>query len=387
MMTLLPYPRRVCIFLALGVILLSLAPTLARADPNGSISSGSNEAMKLEEPAYCGVCALHRALVALGKQVPFDDLLKPEYIGSKKGSSDYELARAVMDCGLRCEGVRRMTCGMLQRLQSPTILRVRAKFESPDYNQWVLFMGTEDGKARIYEGSHAVQLVDFADLNARWDGAALILSDSAIDCSELYFESASSCILFGALSLLITATGRYLQRSCATRGISRPPSCKTAIKSSSYEMAAILAIASITAFACRACQSPGFLCCDRAITAIQEEKITTFLPRVKVQDVSHLRDRGVVLVDARLGADFNWGHLEGAISLPPSSSLERCREALAGTRAADRIIVYCRCEKCPYAATIARKLSRCGFTQIALLDGGWLAWDEYHAHSTGSGSL
>ena len=84
-----------------------------------------------------------------------------------------------------------MTCGILRRLQSPTVLHVRGAFESSDYDHWILFMGIEDGKARIYDGSHAAELIDLGDLTARWDGTGLILSDSPIDCSVLYLESAA----------------------------------------------------------------------------------------------------------------------------------------------------------------------------------------------------
>ena len=151
-------------------------------------------------------------------------------------------------------------------------------------------------------------------------------------------------------------------------------------------MTAIAAIAIFSVFTCRVFHPPGFLACDRAITAIQDEKITTFLPKVRVQEVSQLQARGVVLVNARLRADFQRGHLESAINLPPSSSLDRCRKALTGISAADRVVLYCRCDKCPFAAIVARKLSRCGLINIALLERGWLAWDEYHTHSMGTAS-
>ena len=191
-------------------------------------------------------------------RVRFDDLLKPEYVGTRKGSSIDELTRAAVACGLNCETANGMTCGILRRLQSPTVLHVRGAFESSDYDHWILFMGIEDGKARIYDGSHAAELIDLGDLTARWDGTGLILSDSPIDCSVLYLESAAYFCFIAAPALFVVGTGRYVQRRWAARGIWRRPSWKTAMMSSFCEVTAIAAIAIFSVFTCRVFHSPGF---------------------------------------------------------------------------------------------------------------------------------
>ncbi len=220
MLTPLPsYTRRAAVQLIIGVVLLSLGRIAARADPSEPVVPNVNAPVSRGQPAYCGVCALHRTLAALGMRVRFDDLLKPEYVGTRKGSSIDELTRAAVACGLNCETANGMTCGILRRLQSPTVLHVRGAFESSDYDHWILFMGIEDGKARIYDGSHAAELIDLGDLTARWDGTGLILSDSPIDCSVLYLESAAYFCFIAAPALFVVGTGRYVQRRWAARDL------------------------------------------------------------------------------------------------------------------------------------------------------------------------
>src|SRR5262249_47381056 len=93
--------------------------------------------------AYCGVQSLYRALRALGKDVSLEDLIKPEYISSKQGSTVADLTKAGKDLGVFVEPVGHLTCGILRQVDCPVILHVKSDLSSTDYNHWVLFMGTE----------------------------------------------------------------------------------------------------------------------------------------------------------------------------------------------------------------------------------------------------
>src|SRR5260370_28036335 len=65
--------------------------------------------------SYCGVQSLYRALRALGKEVSFADLVKPEYISSREGSTVADLKKAATDLGGFLEPMSRMTSAMLQQ--------------------------------------------------------------------------------------------------------------------------------------------------------------------------------------------------------------------------------------------------------------------------------
>jgi ABC-type bacteriocin/lantibiotic exporter with double-glycine peptidase domain len=152
--------------------------------------------------AYCGVICLARAASALGKQVDFADLLKPQYVGSTRGSSIGELARAAEDLGLYTEPMSRMTCGMLRQARCPVILHVKPALGAADYTHWVLFMGMEEGKARIYDQTKPVRLVQFEELAASWDGVALLVSTSPIGRSRMLLEACLAFAIYSSMGLL-----------------------------------------------------------------------------------------------------------------------------------------------------------------------------------------
>ena len=104
MLTPLPsYTRRAAVQLIIGVVLLSLGRIAARADPKRARCAERKRACK-PGPACLlrRLCSASR-LAALGMRVRFDDLLKPEYVGTRKGSSIDELTRAAVACGLNCD--------------------------------------------------------------------------------------------------------------------------------------------------------------------------------------------------------------------------------------------------------------------------------------------
>ena len=77
------------------------------------------------------------------------DLVKPEYLGSYQGSSMPDLLRAAHDNGLFAASAARLTPPVLRQSPCPVILHVRGQADSAKYDHYELFLGTEEGKARI----------------------------------------------------------------------------------------------------------------------------------------------------------------------------------------------------------------------------------------------
>lgn len=85
----------------------------------------------------------------------------------------------------------------------------------------------------------------------------------------------------------------------------------------------------------------------------------------------------VLLIDSRSALFYRMGHIDGAINLPTKkldNVLPLIRPRLDDAVKADQIIVvYCQNEKCPYAHTVAKKLSVEGY-HVSIYRGGWEEW-------------
>ena len=96
-------------------------------------------------------------------------------------------------------------------------------------------------------------------------------------------------------------------------------------------------------------------------------------PEVSPQAAVQLINReDAVLLDVREQAEFQAGHLRGAVHLP-MSGLDAGIEKLSAKR--DRpVIVYCQAGT--RAATAALRLQKAGFARVVNLKGGLAAWRE-----------
>ena len=130
---------------------------------------------------HCGLYCVYSMIGLLGHQAGFQDLLKPEYLGDREGSSLSELRSAARAFGLNAEPIGRLSTSGLIHCPYPGILHVRSHPESPKYDHYELFLGVENGRAKLFNPPQAPRLVSFADLATRWDGKALFISDGPIE--------------------------------------------------------------------------------------------------------------------------------------------------------------------------------------------------------------
>lgn len=78
-----------------------------------------------------------------------------------------------------------------------------------------------------------------------------------------------------------------------------------------------------------------------------------------------LRDGDVVVVDVRPPAEYDAGHIPGAVNVPPAELSQRLRDLPA-----DRdVVAYCRGPYCVYADDAVRALTSTGRTALRLVDG------------------
>ena len=88
---------------------------------------------------------------------------------------------------------------------------------------------------------------------------------------------------------------------------------------------------------------------------------------------ARLRAGDVVVLDVRPPAEYDAGHIPGAVNVPPAELEQRLRE-LPSDRA---VVAYCRGPYCVYADDAVRALTSTGHTAVRLVDGfpEWAAAD------------
>lgn len=90
----------------------------------------------------------------------------------------------------------------------------------------------------------------------------------------------------------------------------------------------------------------------------------------------HFGEKGVIFADARHPADYEAGHIQGAVNLYASEPDAWLTDVLAGVDPQDLIIAYCDGEDCHLATQLAELLVLNGFENVTYLKNGWTRWRE-----------
>src|SRR5437773_12006749 len=91
-----------------------------------------------EQGPYCGIYCVYAAAKYFGRQIQFVSLARPEYVGSKEGSTATELKRAAEDHALHAEVLANLTTDALRQSPYPMVLHVRRGLSSEKYDHWLL---------------------------------------------------------------------------------------------------------------------------------------------------------------------------------------------------------------------------------------------------------
>jgi rhodanese-related sulfurtransferase len=87
-------------------------------------------------------------------------------------------------------------------------------------------------------------------------------------------------------------------------------------------------------------------------------------------------EKSAVFADARHQADFDAGHIKGAVNLYAANQDAWLSDFLASTDPATVVVAYCDGEDCHLAPQLAEILSFSGFDQVRYLKNGWTRWRE-----------
>jgi len=359
---------------------------MAEAEPDAD--AGTPEAQAHAEPeeaaapqrqrsrSHCGLFCTYALIGLSGRQVSFPDLVKPEYLGSHDGSTLWELRQAALDLGLHAEPAVRLTKWGLQRCPYPAILHVRSHLESPKYDHYELFLGVENGKARLYNPPQPPRLVPFKDLAPRWDGRALFVSDRPIDTAAITATDRQRWLLCGMVGVLVVLAAHVGQRiwlSIVGRAPRRWSLGLSAGQGAVLGLAALLG-GGLYHFA----SDQGLLANAKATEALQKGHAVDFIGKVPEKKVRRLLGTETVIIDARLARDYEAGHLDGAISIPIDANDALWEERVAKIPAGRPILTYCQSAGCKYAEEVSVKLIEEGHSDISIFKGGWVEWVKKH---------
>lgn len=315
---------------------------------------------------YCGLYCVHGALKAIGKDIPFEFLLRPRYLGSREGSTIGELQRAVTESRARGVALSGLGAESLRSARDPMILHVARDGQLRRYNHWVLFCGMEGGRARIVDAPNPVRLIKLSDVLARWNGTARIVSGN--DPPDLAREGGFY------LTHLVLALGFVL--ACSVAMARRVPTLASGrLVSGLAQAAAVTIMALILAIGVHILDDTGFLRNPDSARYVAAANVASFFPKVGVDAARRfVRERKGVVVDARFPDSFARGTIPGAVNVPIDTTPTERLTRLGKIGKRMPLLVFCQSSTCQYDETIATLLAGDGFENITLFPGGYRDW-------------
>jgi rhodanese-related sulfurtransferase len=125
----------------------------------------------------------------------------------------------------------------------------------------------------------------------------------------------------------------------------------------------------------------GYLGDIDVVHAIQDRHIADLERSIGTGELEDIvKHDAAVVVDARRSADFAFGHIPQAISVPADATATpaRIREVFAQYSRTTPIVLYCQSAGCAYDEFVARLLYNEGYCNLRFLDGGWVEWQRHH---------
>lgn len=84
----------------------------------------------------------------------------------------------------------------------------------------------------------------------------------------------------------------------------------------------------------------------------------------------------IIFLDARLPADFEAGHIKGAINFPYEEFEQYAPRIVPKLTSGEEIIAYCDGGECESSLLLARELRDLGYLNVKVFFGGWEEWKK-----------
>ena len=323
---------------------------------------------------YCGIYAIYGAAKILKHNINLQDLLKPQYISTDRGSSLGDLKQAAQDIGLQATIVGNMALQDLKKSNLPVILHVKDPETPADFEHFILCLAHDDESAYVLDPPRPLVTKPYTHLLPYWDGYGLVVSTQPIDLGRFCAPSrrqraAIIALLVAGVFVLRRVYGRFSNASHT-----RP---KHVFLSSMGRAAILVLLVAGAAILYHSIADIGLIANNECSSQIMAANASSFLPKVTVSKARRLVNKpGTVFIDARLSPDFQLGHIDGAINIPVNVSDGGLAGLLAGIPNSAKCIIYCQSTHCGFAGAICTRLANKGYINLAILQGGWLAWSD-----------
>lgn len=146
----------------------------------------------------------------------------------------------------------------------------------------------------------------------------------------------------------------------------------------------ILALSTVLALGVNALRPDSLPLLYAEQSAVQLDEASETIP-LKDAAMLFLSGRALFL-DARSQFEYDEGHVQGALSLPPEDFgflFEELRPQLEGK---ELLVAYCDGERCPLSHELADLLREAGFHNVRVLINGWSLWKAEGLPIAGDGS-
>ena len=340
---------------SLVLLALFLSPV---AGPPQEVVSGSGsetESSAARAPAnYCGLFCVHAALRAYDVEMPFEKLVAPEFLTGRFGSSVSDIQRALAEGGLVGHPISGMSAEQLRAQPGPVLLHVKAPTAGPDYQHWMLFLGTSDGELKVYDPPSDVGRLTSEELLAIWDGVAVVVTkpgSSAYRLPSLRFVF----LLLGSAAMLLAFSNA--RSSVAIIGV----------------IALVIGVATHVRF------GEGLRGSEKAIAIVQSQYFEAQFSELSYEGLQEQLESGCTLIDARLPHAYEAGHIATARNLPVTSGYVRLKRTAREIPTDQPIVVYCQSHRCRWADHVAEQLSVMGLRRVSLYRGGMNGWQASRA--------
>lgn len=315
---------------------------------------------------YCGVYSFYAAVNSLGQETSLRDLIDEKYISSSLGSTLLDLKRAANDRNLHSLPMRGMTTGMLRDATSPVLLHVRTARRGSPFHHWIVYLGVENGHARIVDPPAGVELVSFADVASRWDGVGLVVSAHPISSWHVarigWIEQCLVLLSAAIVLFLVFAFANELKLPWQVR--------KTSIG-----VVCILASSAGVGLIYHASMAEGFARNPNSVASVMTAHHATHLNELTTEAVRSALERRAVIIDARAARAYTQDHIPTAISIPITLTYSQRTRAIANSVPRDaEIIVYCQSDKCAWSDELGSDLIFRGYKNVHIYRGGFREW-------------
>lgn len=92
--------------------------------------------------------------------------------------------------------------------------------------------------------------------------------------------------------------------------------------------------------------------------------------------LQHLNEGTGIIIDARDPADYEAGHILGAMNVPESNFEQEFAELRTMLPKDQLYIVYCSGGACSQSHEVLARMHELGFEKLAIYEGGWQDWQE-----------